>query len=216
MAEDNQNAEMENETQNPTDSGERVDPILAHLSIDDADVDKTRIRETFIKMWEYEDGDNLKPDEQFLTTVAVFMYVTHNIMDDYNIRADKVRNAIVAALKAWKFPDVEQVAEKERAADNPFRAFVDGRRPHIEEIYTWENFLLDEKACDDKQWTYKMNKCWFAQFFIRLGRVDLIETACNYDKIPWEARQDFVDLKLNNMFQKLGSLCQFKYTPAKK
>ena len=61
-----------------------------------------------------------------------------------------------------------------------------------------------------------MKKCWFAQFFIRFGRKDYIETACMFDKIPSEARKDYVDLKLNNLFAQLGSLCQFKYTPAKK
>ena len=44
----------------------------------------------------------------------------------------------------------------------------------------------------------------------------VIETACLFDQIPWEERQDYVDLKLNNMFSKLGKFCQFSFKPAKK
>ena len=76
--------------------------------------------------------------------------------------------------------------------------------------------MIEHKKANDRGWNYKMKQCWFAQFFIRFGRVDYIETACGFDKIPWEARQDYVDLKLSNLFAKLGTLCQFKYTPAKK
>jgi hypothetical protein len=60
-----------------------------------------------------------------------------------------------------------------------------------------------------------MKQCWFATFFIRFGRTDIIQTACNFDSIPSEARQDYVNLKLTNTFAKLGSFCQFKYTPKK-
>jgi hypothetical protein len=60
-----------------------------------------------------------------------------------------------------------------------------------------------------------MKKCWFSQFFIRFGRTDYIQTACGFDKIPWEARKDYVDLKLSNLFAQLGAVCQFDYKPAK-
>ena len=56
-----------------------------------------------------------------------------------------------------------------------------------------------------------MKKCWFAEFIIRFGRTDYIQTACEFDKIASEARQDYVDLKLSNLFAQLGSICQFDY-----
>lgn len=196
--------------------GERLDPILAHLKVADIDVDKDKIRTDFIKLWEYEDGENLSEEEQFLTTVASFIYVTHNNLDDYNIRIDRARDYITDALRAWVIPEIEKQVAAERKAEKPFKAFVDNHLPVVDEKYTWRNFLLDHKQSDEKAWTYKMKKCWFATFFIRLGRVDFIQTACLYDQIPWEARKDYVDLKLNNRFATLGTLCQFNYTPAKK
>ena len=75
--------------------------------------------------------------------------------------------------------------------------------------------MPDVKKASDVEWNFKFKKCWFAQFFIRFGRIDYIQTACEFDKIPWKAREDYVDLKLTNLFAKLGTLCQFKYTPAK-
>ena len=75
--------------------------------------------------------------------------------------------------------------------------------------------IYKHKKSDEKQWVYKMKKCWFAEFFIRFGRVDYIQTACEFDKIPWEDRKEYVDLKLSNLFANLGSLCQFDYKPKK-
>ena len=195
--------------------GDRVDPILDHLSVEGADFDKTKIRNLFIDLWKYEDGDNLPPEKQFLTTIALFIYTCHNIMDDHNIRMDRARQAITKALETWQKPALEKMVAQERASDDPFKAFVDSNLPKVDEIYTWESFLLDHKQADEKQWTYKMKRCWFAEFFIRFGRVDYIETACMYDQIPWNARKDYVDLKLNNMFRKLGTVCQFNYKPVK-
>ncbi|NIQ03620.1 MAG: hypothetical protein GWM98_27455, partial [Nitrospinaceae bacterium] len=185
----------------------RLDPILEHLNVEGTEVDKDKIRDLFVKLWEYEEGETLNPETQYLTTLALFMYITHNVLDDYNIRLDRAREMITEALRAWQKPEIDKRVAEEKAADNPFKAFVDKNLPKVDEVYTWENFLLEHKKADEKQWTYKMKKCWFAQFFIRFGRVDYIETACRFDQIPWDERKDYVDLKLNNMFRKLGNFC---------
>ena len=196
-------------------AGDRIDPILTHLSVEGTDFDKTKIRNLFFDLWKFEDGDNLPPEKQFLTTIALFIYCSHNILDDYNIRLDRARKGITEALEAWQKPQLEKMVAEERASENPFKAFVDSNLPKVDEVYTWEIFQLDHKQADEKQWTYKMKKCWFADFFIRFGRVDYIETACMFDQIPWNARKDYVDLKLDNMFRKLGTVCQFSYKPVK-
>ena len=66
--------------------GQRIDPILEYLEIEDADIDKSLIRKRFIDIWEYEKGDDLDEEEQYLTTVAAFIYNAHNVLDDANIR----------------------------------------------------------------------------------------------------------------------------------
>ena len=196
-------------------AGQRVDPILEHLDAGDAEVDKTLIRKKFIDIWQYEDGDKLDDEGQYLTLVAVFIYNAHNVLDEANVRIDKARSMIVAALAAWKKTELDKMIEKEKASENPFKTFVENHQPQVDETHTWEHFLLEHKKVDDTNWVYKMKKCWFAQFFIRFGRTDYIETACCFDKIPWEARKDYVDLKLSNLFARLGSTCQFDYKPAK-
>ncbi|PIQ97271.1 MAG: hypothetical protein COV67_05155 [Nitrospinae bacterium CG11_big_fil_rev_8_21_14_0_20_56_8] len=193
----------------------RVAPILEHLSPEDTEIDKGKIQDLFVKLWEFEEGDKLTPDEQHLTTIGLFIFATHNILDDYNIRKDKARQAIIEALRRWRAPLIEAEVEHEKSSGNPFQTFVATQQPKIDEIYTWRHFMLDHKQADGKEWTYKMKSCWFATFFIHLGRTDYIETACGFDKLPWEARQDYVDLKLNNLFMKLGNSCQFRYTPKK-
>ena len=196
-------------------AGQRVDPILEHLDVGDAEVDKTLIRKKFIDIWQYEDGDKLDDEGQYLTLVAVFIYNAHNVLDEANVRIDKARSMIVAALAAWKKTELDKMIEKEKASGNPFKTFVENHQPQVDETHTWEHFLLEHKKVDDTNWVYKMKKCWFAQFFIRFGRTDYIETACCFDKIPWEARKDYVDLKLSNLVARLGSVCQFDYKPAK-
>ena len=196
-------------------AGQRVDPILEHLDVGDAEVDKTLIRKKFIDIWQYEDGDKLDDEGQYLTLVAVFIYNAHNVLDEANVRIDKARSMIVAALAAWKKTELDKMIEKEKASGNPFKTFVENHQPQVDETHTWEHFLLEHKKVDDTNWVYKMKKCWFALFFIRFGRTDYIETACCFDKIPWEARKDYVDLKLSNLFARLGSVCQFDYKPAK-
>jgi len=50
-------------------AGQRVDPILEHLDAGDAEVDKTLIRKKFIDIWQYEDGDKLDDEGQYLTLI---------------------------------------------------------------------------------------------------------------------------------------------------
>ena len=210
----------ENETNQDTalaetreNAGKKVDPILEHLDVENTEVDKSIIRKRFIDIWEYENGDNLSEEEQYMTLVAAFIYNAHNVMDEANIRIDRAREAIIAALSKWTLPNREKLIEKEKTSDNPFKTFVENHQPEVDNTHTWRHFLLEHKKADEKQWVYKMKKCWFAEFFIRFGRVDYIQTACEFDKIPWEARKEYVDLKLSNLFANLGTLCQFDYKP---
>lgn len=210
-------SEAENtETQTESDPGTRIDAVLDKLNVEGIEVDKKQFRDAFIQLWIFEEGDKQNKEEQFLLTVGVFIYTAHNILDNYNIRIDKARIILVDALKVLKQNEREAGIAKERASDNPFKSFVENHTAEIDDLYTWRLFLLDHKVSTDDEWTYKMKSCWFASFFIHLGRTNLIETACLFDKIPWEERKDYVDLKLNNMFAKLGSFCQFSYKPVKK
>ncbi len=207
---------MDEETQASADTtGQRVDPILKHLESADGEIDKVLIRKKFIDLWQYEEGDKLDDEEKYLTTVAAFIYSAHNVLDEANIRIDKARAMIVAALTAWKKTERDKMIAAEKASENPFQTFIENHQPQVDEVHTWKYFLLEHKKVDEKNWAYKMKRCWFSQFFIRFGRTDYIETACGFDKIPWEARKDYVDLKLSNLFAQLGSICQFDYRPAK-
>ena len=212
----------ENETNQDTalaetreNAGKRVDPILEYLDVENTEVDKSIIRKRFIDIWEYENGDNLSEEEQYMTLVAAFIYNAHNVMDEANIRIDRAREAIIAALSKWTLPNREKLIEKEKTSKNPFKTFVENHQPEVDNTHTWRHFLLEHKKADEKQWVYKMKTCWFAEFFIRFGRVDYIQTACEFDKIPWEARKEYVDLKLSNLFANLGTLCQFDYKAKK-
>ncbi len=211
----NEKTEANQASPDTESTGQRIDPILEHLEVEGLEVDKALIRKKFIDIWEYENGDTLDEEEQYLTTVAAFIYNAHNVLDDANIRIDKARMAIIAALAAWKQPERDKLIEKEKASENPFKAFVENHQPQVDETHVWKHFLLEHKKVEEKNWVYKMKKCWFASFFIRFGRTDYIETACCFDKIPWEARKDYVDLKLSNLFAQLGAICQFDYKPKK-
>jgi hypothetical protein len=202
-------------TETKDNIGQRVDPILEHLDVGDAEVDKEVIRKRFIDIWEYDDAEKLNDEEQFLTTVACFIYNTHIVLDDANVRIDRARTMIISALAGWKQTERDKMIEQEKASENPFKTFIENHKPQVDAVHTWENFLLEHKTVSDKNWIYKMKQCWFAQYFIRFGRTDYIQTACAFDKIPWEARKDYVDLKLSNLFAQLGAVCQFDYKPAK-
>ena len=196
-------------------AGSRIDAILSHLKVPEIEIDKNKIREPFIKVWAMENGDEIGPENQFLTTVALFIYYAHNVLDDYHVRMDAARSLITAALRDWLAPELNKMTAVEKASGNPFKTFVDNQIQKVDAVYTWENFLLTHQKTDAKEFSYKMKKCWFAQFFIRFGRTQYIETACHFDKIPAEARQDYVDLKLQNLFSKMGTSCQFTYTQKK-
>ena len=196
-------------------AGKRVDPILKYLDVENTEVDKNVIREKFIDIWEYENGNSLSKEEQYMTLIASFIYTAHNVMDEANIRIDKARDSITSALSKWTEPNRAKLIEKEKASKNPFKTFVENHQPQVDDSYPWRHFLLEHKKADEKQWVYKMKKCWYAEFFIRFGRVDYIQTACAFDKIPWENRKEYVDLKLSNLFANLGTLCQFDYKPKK-
>ena len=194
---------------------EQIDPILAHLKIEGLEVDMEKIRSHFDQLWEYENADSLEPLEKYFTTVALFMYTCHITLDSYHLNVIRARENIARALTSWLAPEMEKQVAEEKATDNPFKTFVENNVPRVDDVYTWDFFLLQTKKSDEKEWNYKMKRCWFTQFFIRFGRVDLIQTACTYCRIPGEARQDYADLKLTNTFAKLGKFCQFKYTPKK-
>ncbi len=196
-------------------TGKRVDPILKYLDVENTEVDKSVIREKFIDIWEYENGNNLSKEEQHMTLIACFIYNAHNVMDEANLRIDKARATIISALSKWTEPNRAKLIEKEKASENPFKTFVENHQPQVDDSYPWRHFLLEHKKADEKQWVYKMKKCWYAEFFIRFGRVDYIQTACEFDKIPWENRKEYVDLKLSNLFANLGTLCQFDYKAKK-
>ena len=196
-------------------AGKRVDPILKYLDVENTEVDKNVIREKFIDIWEYENGNSLSKEEQYMTLIASFIYTAHNVMDEANIRIDKARDSITSALSKWTEPNRAKLIEKEKASENPFKTFVENHQPQVDDSYPWRHFLLEHKKADEKQWVYKMKMCWYAEFFIRFGRVDYIQTACAFDKIPWENRKEYVDLKLSNLFANLGTLCQFDFKPKK-
>ncbi len=193
-----------------------IEPILKHLDTEDVIVEKDKITELFVKLWEYEDGEKLDSATQRLTILALFMYTTHNVLEDYNIRIDRARQYITHALQEWLKPEMDKAIADEKASTNPFKAFVDSNQSNFDNTFGWDHFMPDVKKDDETELNFKFKKCWFAEFFIRFGRVDHIPTACEFDKIPWNAREDYVDLKLTNLFAKLGTLCQFKYTPIKK
>ena len=210
---------MEEDKSSATESSaracERIDPILAHLKVEGMEIDIEKIRTHYDEIWEFENADALEPLEQYLTSVALFMYSCHIILDDYHLNIMRAREHIARALTGWLSPEIEKQVAEEKATDNPFKTFVEKSIPKVDEVYTWEYFLLDTKKSDEKEWNYKMKQCWFTQFFIRFGRSDLIQTACTYCRVPGEARADYVELKLTNTFAKLGTFCQFKYTPKK-
>jgi len=213
---DNKDSETTTDSEFAKKVAAYIEPILKHLDTEDVIVEKDKVTELFVKLWEYEDGEKLDAATQRLTILALFMYTTHNVLEDYNIRIDRARQYITHALQEWLKPEMEKAITDEKASTNPFKAFVDSNQNNFDDTFGWEHFMPDVKKNDATELNFKFKKCWFAEFFIRFGRVDHIPTACEFDKIPWNAREDYVDLKLTNLFAKLGTLCQFKYTPIKK
>jgi hypothetical protein len=212
---DNKDSETTTDSEFSKKATAHIEPILKHLDTEDVAVEKDKIIELFVKLWAYEDGEKLDATTQRLTIIALFMYTAHNVLEDYNIRLDRARQYIIHALHEWVKPEIEKAMAKEKASPNPFKVFVDSNQNNFENIFSWEHFMPDIKKANETELNFKFKKCWYAEFFIRFGRVDYIPTACEFDKIPSETRKDYVDLKLTNLFAKLGTLCQFKYTPIK-
>lgn len=200
----------------PPDRTDRIKPIFEHFRPEKVEITFDEIHTNFNRLWQYEDGDDLPENEQRLLTIALFIYLAHLALDDHNIHTVKARGIVTQALTDWTREEVEKQVAEEKATDNPFKTFVENGEVRMEEEYSWRSFMRDTKKADENDWNFKMKKCWFHSFFIRYGRVDFIESACDFDRIPWKAREDYVDLKLSNTFSKLGNFCQFKYTPAKK
>ena len=212
---DNKDSETTTDSEFSKKAAAHVEPILKHLDTEDVAIEKDKIIELFVKLWEYEGGEKLDAATQRLTLLALFMYTSHNVLEDYNIRIDRARQHITNALREWVKPEMEKAIADEKASKNPFKAFVDSNQSNFDNVFSWKHFMPDIKKANEGELNFKFKKCWFAEFFIRFGRIDYIPTACEFDKIPSEVRKDYVDLKLTNLFAKLGTLCQFKYTPVK-
>ena len=212
---ENKDSEISTDSESAQKAATYIEPILTHLDTEDVLIEKDKITELFVKLWEYENGEKLDSATQRLTIIALFIYTAHNVLEDYNIRIDRARQYISHALHEWVKPEMEKAVADEKASANPFKAFVDSSQKNIDNIFSWEHFMPDIKKANETELNLKFKKCWFAEFFIRFGRIDYIPTACEFDKIPAEIRKDYVNLKLTNLFAKLGTLCQFKYTPVK-
>ena len=121
MSEEKENSQDTDQTATRENTGKRVDPILEHLIVENSDFDKNTIRKRFIDIWEYENGDTLSEEEQYMTLVACFIYNAHNVLDEANVRIDKARAAITLALSKWSLPTREKLIEKEKSSKNPFK-----------------------------------------------------------------------------------------------
>jgi len=183
---DNKDSETTTDSEFSKKATAHIEPILKYLDTEDVAVEKDKIKELFAKLWEYEDGEKLDAATQRLTILALFMYSTHNVLEDYNIRIDRARQYITHALHEWVKPEMEKAAADEKASANPFKAFVDSSQKNIDNVFSWEHFMPDIKKANETELNFKFKKCWFAEFFIRFGRIDYIPTACEFDKIPSE------------------------------
>ena len=126
---------------------------------------------------------------------------------------DQARSEILDALTKWTSPEMDKAIKLEKASDNPFKKFVETEAERFDKFYEWDYFLPDTLKTSDKEWTVKMQKCYFCQFLIRFGRTDFMLTACAFDQIAAEKRSDYVNLKLTNLFPKWGSSCTFQFSP---
>ena len=88
---DNQDSETTTDSEFAKIAAAYIEPILNHLDTEDVIVEKDKITELFVKLWEYEGGEKLDAATQRLTILALFMYTTHNVLEDYNIRIDRAR-----------------------------------------------------------------------------------------------------------------------------
>ena len=126
-------------------ASERIEPILAHLKVVETDVDLDKIRTQFDQLWEFEKGDDLSPEEQYLTTIALFIYTTHVALDDYNINVKRAREYTTEAFRNWLKPELDKMIAEEKATENPFKTFVEKNLPRVDDVYTWRHFQLEHK-----------------------------------------------------------------------
>ena len=98
---DNKDSETTTDSEFAKKVAAYIEPILKHLDTEDVIVEKDKITELFVKLWEYEGGEKLDAATQRLTILALFMYTTHNVLEDYNIRIDRARQYITHALQEW-------------------------------------------------------------------------------------------------------------------
>ncbi len=145
---------------------QKINPFLERINVEGADVDKDKIRRQFVQLWEYENGDSLEDEELHMTVIALFIYCSHIALDECNINVKRSREYIAEALRAEMAPEIEKQTASEKSADNPFKSFVDGQAPRVDDVYTWRHFLLEHKKQNEQGWTYRMDKCWFHSFFI--------------------------------------------------
>ncbi len=198
------------ENQTATESAKYVEPIVKHLKADNPTVQDS-IRWQFSQIWDLEEADKLEPAEQRLLTVALFIYCAHLQLEGANVKLDMAREAILKALKKWMAPELEEAIKFEKASDDPFAKFVEKESERFDQFYDWDHFLPETLKTTDKEWTIKMQKCYFCQFYVRFGRSDFMQTACAFDQIGAQEREDYVKLKLTNLFPKWGSSCTFQF-----
>ncbi len=199
------------ENQTATESAKHVEPIVKHLKADNPSV-QDNIRWQFSQIWDLEEADSLEPAEQRLLIIALFIYCAHLQLENANVKLDMAREAILDALKKWMAPELEEATKFEKAADDSFAKFVEKESERFDKFYDWDHFLPETLKSSDKEWTVKMQKCYFCQFYVRFGRSDFMQTACAFDQIGAQEREDYVKLKLTNLFPKWGSSCTFQFT----
>ncbi len=200
------------ENQTPTESAKHVEPIVKHLKADNPTVQDS-VRWQFSRIWDLEEADNLTPEEQRILIVALFIYCAHLQLENANIKLDMAREAIIQALKKWMTPELEEAMKFEKASDDPFKKYVESESERFDKFYEWDYFLPETLKKSDKEWTVKMQKCYFCEFFVRFGRTDFMQTACLFDQIGAKEREEYVNLKLTNLFPKWGSSCTFQFSP---
>ena len=152
---DNKDSETTTDSEFSKKATAHIEPILKHLDTEDVAVEKDKIIELFVKLWEYEDGEKLDAATQRLTIIALFMYTAHNVLEDYNIRLDRARQYIIHALHEWVKPEIEKAMAKEKASPNPFKAFVDSNQNNFENIFSWEHFMPDIKKANETELNFK-------------------------------------------------------------
>ena len=157
---ENKDSEISTDSESVQKAAAYIEPILKHLDTEDVLIEKDKITELFVKLWEYENGEKLDSATQRLTIIALFIYTAHNVLEDYNIRIDRSRQYISHALHEWVKPEMGKVAANEKASKDPFKAFVDSSHGNLENVFSWEHFMPDIKKVSETELNFKFKKCW--------------------------------------------------------